>query len=526
MASDNQQSPPFVRIFDSDNDGELSTIEIDNAANALRKLDRNGDGVLTASEFRFITSDPNPPSRGGDRLANREDSIAQPQGGIDPRDLKASETTGDDTSVNPVSDTVESPRATPRFGRFGGPGANSFGMRRRGGGMSGRPGGMGGNARGGQASHARPRDRKRPRDTEFKEKFAIGSKLPADLMVYNVDRQKVSINSLFDADYTVIVSGCLTCPEFRNSYPEIEALARDFTNRGVQFYFVYQSLTHPENWGFVQPSSIEDRFAQVEHAKELLQTKIPWLADTIDNDVKKHFVLTPNAQLLFDDEGSVIHRDSWGRGSSLRKLLEDKVGRPDTTTTVADLRLPRFERHLKPEGEMLVERIRLDGKSIPLRVQSGGKTPSFDELLSTDFNATNRYVKLRPEADQELLKTGTGKLYLGFRQDPVLGASWNNLADPLQFKILANGASVSPARGQSNRLEVESDDEPREFVVDVDNWSAGEPMLVKIQYFACSKSEGWCKPVTQDFTVYLEHDESAGMVNGRTHFPGGGRRRR
>ena len=294
----------------------------------------------------------------------------------------------------------------------------------------------------------------------------MGTQLPADLKVYNVDRELVPVTSILKNKYTVIVGGCLTCPAYRSSYPEIEAVARDFSDRGVDFYYVYQSLAHPENWGFVQPTSIEDRFAQVEHAKGLLQTKIPWLTDPMDNQMKNFRRGTPNSQLVFDKDGKVVHRDSWGRGSSLRESLEKLVGKPETLTSVADLKLPRFERHLAQNT--LIERKRVDGVAVPLIVKAGGEGSSVDALRSSDFNKSNRYVKLRPEADQQLMKTGTGKLYLGFRQDPVLGATWNNLAAPPQYKITTTGGAIfSPTTGESPKLDVESDDEPREFLIDV-----------------------------------------------------------
>ncbi|KLU06729.1 RNA-binding protein [Rhodopirellula islandica] len=616
-----QSIPPMLRIFDVDGDEELSSQEIEGAAAALRKLDRNRDGKLTVEEFRPSgaggQSDRQGQGRGGPRGAMQggqpgggrsagglgggpggggpggggpggggpggggggrggdpaqanaafaeqlmdfdddKDGLlskselpehmhkafsvadADQDGSLDSSERLVLASQFQRNQLNPTDDApVNTPaQASPRGAgqrEAGQRGAGERGMGQRGmsqrgmgegRGGQGRDGlgrGQGGGQRGGQVSQGgRPRDRVRPRDTEFNERFPVGAELPESLSVYNVDRELVPVNRIFQSKYTVIVGGCLTCPEFRNSYPEIEAVARDFQGRGVDFYFLYQSLTHPENWGFVQPSSIEERFAQVEHAQDLLQTQVPWLTDPIDNPLKSYFALTPNSQFVFDQSGKVVTRSSWARGSSLRESLEALVGKPETLTTVEELNLPRFERHLTPTSEMLVERVSVEGKAVPLRVESGGKSNPVSALRSIDFNSSNRYAKLRPEADQSLIETGTGKLYLGFRQDPVLGASWNNLASPPEYKIVVEGATVSPATGHAQRLEVESDNEPREFLVDVKGWDEGEPLLVKIQYFACNKEKGWCKSVQQEFTVWRDEDESAGMVNGRSHFPGG-----
>ena len=54
------QTPPLLRVFDTDGDGELSPEEIDAAATSLRKLDRDQDGRLTANELR-----PQGPASGG-----------------------------------------------------------------------------------------------------------------------------------------------------------------------------------------------------------------------------------------------------------------------------------------------------------------------------------------------------------------------------------------------------------------------------------------------------------------------------
>jgi len=54
--------PPFIAIFDTDHNGELSDSEIQNAAEALGKLDRNGDGKITREEMR-----PQPPEGDGNQ---------------------------------------------------------------------------------------------------------------------------------------------------------------------------------------------------------------------------------------------------------------------------------------------------------------------------------------------------------------------------------------------------------------------------------------------------------------------------
>lgn len=45
-------------VFDKDGDGELSVAEIDTAADSLRELDRNQDGVLSAEELRRTVEPP------------------------------------------------------------------------------------------------------------------------------------------------------------------------------------------------------------------------------------------------------------------------------------------------------------------------------------------------------------------------------------------------------------------------------------------------------------------------------------
>lgn len=412
-------------------------------------LDTNKDGLMTLAEL---------PEHMHEAF---EIADADRNGSLNEKELLVLASQFRRNKLNP--DAGQEMQNAPTQGRGPGLGGGGAGQGQgRGGQGSGRGGqamgpGQRGGAGGAQATRGgqreRPRDKVRPRDTQFNESFPIGSKLPDSLQLYNVDRKLVAANSIFDAKYTVVVGGCLTCPEYRNSYPEIEAVAADYRDKDVQFYFLLQSLTHPENWDYVQPTSIQERFAQVDHAKELLKTKIPWLADTMNNEMKQHFGMTPNSQFLFDRDGKILHRASWGRGSSLRASLEELVGPSEKTTTLAELNLPQFTSQRTNPNDMLVQRKTLEGIAVPLKVAAGGEEMQVESLASLDFMESNRYAKLRPEADQQLLRTGTGQLYLGFRQDPILGAEWNNLATPPKYRITCVSGE---RRRTSDRLNCKS----------------------------------------------------------------------
>ncbi len=120
-----------------------------------------------------------------------------------------------------------------------------------------------------------------------------------------------------------------------------------------------------------------------------------------------------------------------------------------------------------------------------------------------------------------MLRGGEGTLEVGFHLDPLYHVHWNNLTKPVKYEITGpDGTTISPAKGEGPKVKEPSDIDPREFLVEIkrNNDSAG-PLQLTMRYFACNDEEGWCKPVTQQYAIYLQRDRDGGSVRSR----GGGR---
>ena len=65
--------PPLMAALDVNHDGVIDEDEIKNASEALRKLDKNGDGRITMDEIR--------PQRPGGPEAGIRGEVRRPEGG-------------------------------------------------------------------------------------------------------------------------------------------------------------------------------------------------------------------------------------------------------------------------------------------------------------------------------------------------------------------------------------------------------------------------------------------------------------
>jgi len=290
----------------------------------------------------------------------------------------------------------------------------------------------------------------------------------------------------------------------------LETVFRDYAPKGVKFYYIYKTLAHPEYIGYVNPFTLEERLMHVAEAKRTLGMEIPWIVDNMENTLKE--VLSKrfsNAEIIVDAQGKVIEKRAWSRPEEIRKVLARLVGPVENPTRVEDLDL-KTAPPPKAAGSGVVSRI---DRPDPAQMR-----PLIVKPVSSQWDEPF-YAKLRAEAELDLLKNGKGKFYLGFHLDPLYNVHWNNLVSPIQVTIEAPpGMTLSATELTGPEVKEESDIDPREFLLDVTKGQTDEPIQVKTFYYACNDEEGWCKPLTQRYQVYLEMDWDGGTTHGLSQF--------
>lgn len=283
----------------------------------------------------------------------------------------------------------------------------------------------------------------------------------------------------------------------------METVERDFSPKGVKFYYIYKALAHPETNGYITPFTLEERLMHVAEAKEKLGTRITWLCDTMSNDLKHSLGNAPNSEFVVDPNGKIVVSRQWSSPHDLRNDLARLVGRPTRTTSVAEIGMrPIAPPKTAPTG--VVPRLALTGNMSPVHVNPAAGLG----LLVQDEETF--YVKLRAEIDSAYFQRGTGKLYLGFFLDPLYKVHWNNRAAAVSYEIVTpRGISITPSTGIGPDIKEDADADPREFLVDVTG-SSSEPIKLSVKYFACDDAETFCKPVTQHYEIRLERDRDGG----------------
>ena len=258
-------------------------------------------------------------------------------------------------------------------------------------------------------------------------------------------------------------------------------------------------------------------------ARRTLGGEIPWLCDSMNNDVKHALGNAPNSEFIIAPNGRIARKRLWCDPNRLRKDLIELVGPVARVTTVADLNL-RTAPPPKVAASGVVKRLSRSREMKALKV----------EPRSTK-DAQPFYAKLRVEADDDLRTRGKGRMYLGFHLDPLYHVHWNNLTEPIHVKLSApSGVTLSKTTLRGPKPSEPADIDPREFLIDVVTGGKPGPIEVEVRYFACNDEQGWCKPVKQEYTISFTEDPDAGWVmsgrrrgrEGRGNRRPGGRRRR
>ncbi len=278
----------------------------------------------------------------------------------------------------------------------------------------------------------------------------------------------------------------------------METIYRDYAPKGVNFYYIYKTLAHPELDGYVEPFSLEERLMHVKEAQRTLGSEITWISDTMSNDLKHALGDMPNSEFVVDPAGTIVRMRVWNRPDQLRSDLEELVGPVENPTRVSDLNL-NFEAPPKVAASGVVPRVELPGRMLPVKIEPQSSSQPF-------------YMKLRAEVDQRFLREGEGTLYVGFYPDPLYHVHWNNLVDPVKYEISApEGITVSPEKGEGPKVKEASDMDPREFLLDIKrSGDSQEPLQLVVRYFACNDEEGWCVAVSQEYSISLEPDPDGG----------------
>ncbi|MBQ18001.1 MAG: hypothetical protein CMJ65_12835 [Planctomycetaceae bacterium] len=289
----------------------------------------------------------------------------------------------------------------------------------------------------------------------------------------------------------------------------------------MKFYYIYKALAHPENNGYVRPFTLKERLAHVGEAQRTLGSQFAWICDAMDNRIKHALGNAPNSEFVIDPGGRVVRKRSWSDPEVLRKDLVELVGPVEKPTDPESLEL-KTQAPPRAAARGVVERI---------EIPEGLRAVMIKPQLSGEKDADPFYAKLRAEADGELLRGGQGKLYLRFMMDPLYHVHWNNLVEPIRIRFVSGDqgteldSRVTPGEWTGPKVKEAADIDPRELLVAVDTSQSRQPLRLVVKYFACHDKQGWCKPVTQVYSLAFQPDRDGGRVTSgrrRDQFAGRG----
>ena len=275
---------------------------------------------------------------------------------------------------------------------------------------------------------------------------------------------------------------------------------RDYKDK-VQFFYVYKSVEHPEVNGFVSAFNIDERLKHIAVAKDRFKSEIPWICDSMENDVKYAFGRAPNGEFIIDPEGKIVTKRFWSNPKTLRGDLEKLVGKSETTTKVEDLPA-RFTPKPRKIASGVVPRPDLPGGLAPM-------------IVSPEKSDDPFFAKLRVEVSQQMIQSKKGEIHFGVYLDPLYKVHWNNRAGKVKVKLISDETlDFESTELTSPDVKEDADIDSRHFLVpataNVDK-QAPNPIKLELTYTVCDDAETFCKEVTQTYRVTFERHPDLGL---------------
>jgi hypothetical protein len=159
----------------------------------------------------------------------------------------------------------------------------------------------------------------------------LGNTLPAQVgqpappfEVATLDGQRVRLGDLLGAGHVVMMMGCITSPMAAIQIPELNRVAIDFADQGVQCFLVYTKESHPGEH-YPHHTSLEQKVAYARDLQRLENVGVPMFVDDLAGSLHRAYGPWPNSLFVIHRDGRLVFRNTIADLRTLRHFLEDLV---------------------------------------------------------------------------------------------------------------------------------------------------------------------------------------------------------
>ncbi len=163
--------------------------------------------------------------------------------------------------------------------------------------------------------------------TKFGNAPEPGDKAP-DFELRTVDGEKVRLSDFREEKNVVLTFGSATCPLTAGSIGGLLELQEEFSDRDVEFLFVYVREAHPgEN--LPAHESMKDKVEAAEYFRDEEEVEIPILVDELNGKVHRRYGSLPNPTFIIDKSGRIAFRALATRAGVIEEALEELLERQE-----------------------------------------------------------------------------------------------------------------------------------------------------------------------------------------------------